>query len=811
MIFASLPFTPRHVARAASLTAALAALAMQAVYAQQAAPVPRPAASVVDDGTPRAKDDVVRLGTITVIGSGDRLGAGQLINEDTVKSRSTVTKASIEKDLATTNLYQSISLLPGVNTFNHDSTGLFGGGLTMRGFNSDQIGLTINGVPVNDSGNFAVFPQEYVDSENVCTNTVAQGSSDQETPHVGASGGSIGLTTCDPLDVRRVRVAQTLGSLQLSRSYVRYDTGRFASDKAKMFVSYTHSQANKWKGEGGAKRDHVDVGFAWDLTPGNRILGSVVYNKAVNNNINTLSLAQLQANGYNFDNSTVFSGKLTPVNGTTQTELVTSPAFYKLSLNPFENAIGSLSGSFQLSENLLLKVQPYFWYGFGTGGVQHRNLFENGFLNAGTGTLVGTKDLNGDGDTRDRIIVASSNITRTQRPGVTTELNWLLGDHSVKLGFWFERAKHTQTGPAVPVDADGNPTTVWLNEGNIQRADGTYYQSRDWTSVSTARSFYVTDNFNFLDDRGVVSAGVRLPTMTRDFTNRPNEGANSQIGYNLTRSYSDTLPQVGVRFKLDREQQVFANIGKNFRAPPNFALAATNSNIQIIGGVPTLVVEAQPETSINTDIGYRYQGNFSLSVSVFNIDFKNRQGNAIDPLTLRNTYTNVGSVRNRGLELEMGTKPYKGFTGYLSFTHQKSEVLNDLQINTATLLQTKGKEFNMTPGQMAAASVQYASGPLYVRMKVKDTGKQFATLMNDEEVPAYTVVDLDAGYKLGNIGIGKDTQLRFNLSNVFNKQYRNPSSGSVINARAYGTEPARTVFYYLGAPRFFSMSLTTDF
>ncbi len=800
-------FVPSLIAQATALT--LATLALQA-HAQQAA-APRASASAsADDGAPRAKDDVIRLGTITVTGSGDRLGAGQIINEDTVKARSTVTRASMEKDRATGNLYQAISLLPGVNTFNHDGTGLFGGGITMRGFNSDQIGMTINGVPVNDSGNYAAFPQQYLDQENVCTNTVAQGSSDQETPHIGASGGSISLSSCDASPTQRIRFGQTLGGRSLSRTYARFDTGRMFDNKLASFISYTHSQANKWKGQGQAKRDHVDVGFNLDLSPGNRVLGSIVYNKAVNNNIQSISLAQLNQFGYNYDFSETFSGRLTPVNGTAQTEAGPNPAFYKLAVNPFENAIASLSGSFKLNENLLLKVQPYFWYGYGTGGVQQQTLNEtNGFLNRTLGTLTGSKDINGDGDTRDRIIVARSNVTQTQRPGITTEVNWLAGEHSIKVGLWVERAKHTQTGPAVPVDAAGNAATIWLDDGRITRADGSLYQNRDWTTLSKASAFYVTDNFNFANDRGLISAGVRFPRIERDFTNRPSEANNSQVGYNLVRSWSDTLPQFGVRYKLDRQSQVFANVGKNFRAPTNLALSPGN-NVSVVGGVASVRVPVLAETSVNTDIGYRYQGAFSFSASAFFIDFKNRQARALDPNTNLFSDTNVGKVANRGIEAELGTRPWKGFTGYASVTSQSSEMKSNLPVSATLALPTAGKEFPLTPRRMFALSVQYANGPFYARLKAKETGRQFATLVNDEEVPAYAVLDLDGGYNLGSL-LGKNTQLRFNVSNLFNKQYRNPSSNGVLNARAIGTQGAATVFYFLGAPRLVSTTLSTDF
>lgn len=796
-----------HLARAVALS--LTSIALSGAFAQTA---------TTDDTAPRAKDDTVRLGTITIVGQGDKLGTGQILNEDTVKGRSTVTKDATEKDRATGNSYQALAILPGVNTFNHDATGLFGGGFTMRGFGADQIGFTINGVPVNDSGSYSVFPQEYTDQENTCTQSIAQGNPDIESPHVGATGGGVSITSCDPTDARRFRVSQTLGQLSLSRSFLRVDSGRFANNKAKMFMSYSHTQADKWKGSGGAKRDHIDAAFSLDLSPDNRILGSVMYNKAVNNNIQTFSLTQLNTLGYYADYSPTFTpGHLTPVNGTAQVE--TGPRspqqFYKLAYNPFENAIISLSGSFKLMENTYLKVQPYLWYGYGTGGVQQRALSETGFLNTTTGRIGAGVDLNGDGDTLDTIIVANSSVTKTNRPGVTTEISHLFGNHQFKLGLWYERAEHRQTGPAVGVDANGNPVDQWLRDGRLLRPDGSEFNSRNWLTISPSYQLYASDTFSFMNDRGLLQVGVRAPQITRKFTNTANEGGstvNFNSNYSFEKKFNDVLPQIGVRFNLDREQQVFANIGKNFRAPPNFAFAPTSGNITLVNGVAVLTGDIKAETSINTDIGYRFQSKaFSFSATAFNTDFKDRQANAFDPITLKSIYTNAGKARTRGVEMEAGTVPINGWSVYGSLTIQKSKVLNDIRSSATAVLPTTGKQFALTPQMLAGLSLQYSNGPLYARLKGKKTGRQYATLMNDEEVPSYMTADFDAGYKFNDFGFVKSPLIRLNVSNIGNSKYRNPSSGTVLNAKPVGTQSAGSVFYYLGAPRFFSVTLSADF
>ncbi len=813
MQFACPAHRPALTLLARAVALALTSAALSGAFAQTT-----PAAAPAEDAAPRAKDDAVRLGTVTVTGSGAKLGAGQILNEDTVKARSTVTKDATEKDRATGNSYQALSLLPGINTFNHDATGLFGGGLNVRGFDVTQLGFTINGVPVNDSGSYSVFPQEYVDLENICTQQISQGNPDVESPHVGATGGSVNIVSCDPEEKRRLRVAQTLGMRSLSRTFVRFDSGRFANNMLKTFISASHSQSDKWKGPGGAKRDHFDAAFSLDLSPDNRILGSIMYNKAVNNNIQTLSLAQLNTLGYYGDYSPTFTpGHLPAVAGVRQVETgpLSPQQFYKLALNPFENVIASVSGSFKLAENTYFKVQPYLWTGYGTGGVQQRALSETAFLNTTTGKTGAGRDLNGDGDTLDTVIVANSSVTKTNRPGVTTEISHLWGNHQMKLGFWYERAEHRQTGPAVAVDANGNPADQWLRDGRILRPDGSQFNSRDWLTVSPAYQTYFSDTFSFMNDRGIVNFGARALSITRKFTNFANEGGttvNFNNTYSIEKSFNDILPQLGARFNIDREQQVFANVGKNFRAPPNFAYAPTNGNVTLVNGVAVLTGEVKAETSINTDVGYRYQGKaLTFSATAFNVDFKDRQANAFDPNTLKTIYTNAGKARTRGVEMELGTVPVNGWSAYGSLTLQKSKVLNDIRSSATSVLPTTGKQFALTPQMLAGLSLQYSEGPYYIRAKAKKTGRQYATLMNDEEVPSYMTADLDAGYKFGDFTFVKNSMLRLNVSNIGNTKYRNPSSGTVLNAKAIGTQPAGSVFYYLGAPRFFSVTLSADF
>jgi iron complex outermembrane receptor protein len=747
-----------------------------------------------------------------VVITGKKLGMGLMVTEDAPKARSTITAEELEKQRPTGNAYEALEMLPAVNSFNYDATGLFGGGLTLRGFNSDQIGATINGVPVNDSGSFSVFPQEYVDQENTCSEFVTQGSTDVDSPQVGATGGNFGINTCDPENVRRVRLMQTIGKLNSYKTFVRYDTGLLADKRSKFFISVSHAQADKWKGEGGAKRDHIDAGLNYDWDRFNYIHGTILYNEALNNNINSLSLTDIAKNGYYYDFSQTFTpGHLTPVKGTIQKETGPTPQYYALATNPFKNAIASATAKFRLNENLDLKILPYFWYGFGTGGVQQRAQSETGFLDVATGKLTAATDLNGDGDTLDTVIVANSSVTRTTRPGITSSLTYQMGNHSILGGFWYERAKHQQTGPAVPVNADGSPVDYYLQTGQIHRPDGSLFQSRDWLTISKAYQAFLQDTVSLMDDRMTLNIGVRTPFVERDFTNYANEGSNSGTTYSIQRKYHDVLPQLGARYRITNDDQLFASLAKNMKAPPNFVFATSNSNVKIVNGQPVLVEDVKPEVSYNLDVGYRHQTSAWIgSLTAYAIDFRDRQATAFNPITAVSTLTNVGNVRNRGFEIEAGNTPINGWALYTSYGYSKSEVRNPIVVSSTATLNTTGNEFPLTPRQKAGLSIEYQDGPFWARLKAKATSKQMATLANDEVVPGYTTFGLDSGYTFANFGLLKRPKLNINVSNLTNKQYRNPSSQSVRNAVALPGISSSTVFYYLGAPRFISATLSVD-
>lgn len=768
------------------------ALAIAAVFAAPAFAQQQPAAST-------------DVGTISITGEGDQLGTGQIIQEDSSKARSTVTRAAIEKQRSTANPFQALNLLPGVNMYSHDASGLFGGGMRVRGFNSDQMGFTVDGAPVNDSGSFSVFPQEYTDIENTCELFLTQGSADIDAPHVGATGGNIGIVTCDPADVRTVKVSQTLGQLSLSKTYVRLDTGKLGFMNGwKTFVSYSHAEVDKFKGPGKADRDHVDAKTMVDLGGGSRFVMTALYNRAINNNYRAITAAQYHANA-NLDYRDFFTPDPKPGPGAQVATSIFPDAYYKLSLNPFRNAIVTAKANLQVTSAMRIDIEPYYWYGYGTGGNQQNIVREGGTFRGG---IV---DVNGDGDRLDSVTVYRGSVTDTNRPGATIKLNYQLANQRITAGAWYERARHRQTQPATFVDAGGNPADLWLESQLVRRADGSAFQGRDTLTISRAGSVFLNDSIGLLGDRLRVDLGIKQPWIARSFQNYANEGSGAGADYSTSKRWDETLPSLGVKYQFTDQHQAFVNVARNFKVPGNFSWFGAIVNG--VNRVDQINAQLKAERSTNLDVGYRYLGSaFTLSSTVFYVDFKDRLSRQFLPDAGLSLDTNVGDATMRGIEAEIGSKPWKGFSGYVSASYTKSKMKDNLAVSATNVQPTSGKEFPDTPNWLAGLTLQYATGPLYAQLSNKYVGKRFSTLVNDEYLGGYVTTDFNAGYRFASHGSLRNPTVRLNVSNIFDRGYLSLSSGSgsLFTTNATGTG-ASAPTYYVGAPRFASVTLSAEF
>ena len=234
-------------------------MAAASVWAQDAAsqsdtttatqtPAQRSASSTSNTTTSNDTRRVQQMSNVQVSASSLTLGAGLMSVQTAAKAVSTITRDAIVKASPGANFTQMIGSIPGVNAATDDVTGLANGHYSIRGFDSSDIGMTLNGAPITDSGSYSVYATEYGDSENMGDITVLQGIPDIDMPDSGASGGHIGWATIDPSHKAGVDFTQSLGNNDYRRTFIRLNTGD--TGPVRSWISYSRNTADKWRGPG---------------------------------------------------------------------------------------------------------------------------------------------------------------------------------------------------------------------------------------------------------------------------------------------------------------------------------------------------------------------------------------------------------------------------------------------------------------------------------------------------------------------------------------------------------------------------------
>ncbi len=679
------------------------------------------AASAQSSGTDAAEGVVID--EVVVTGQrGPRTISGATVAQTVEKTRSTITQEYISRQQPGQSIIQTLNNVPGLNVTNNDPFGNSGSNIRLRGFDGNRVSLTFDGIPLNDTGNYAVFSNQQLDSELVERASVNQGSTDSDSPTASANGGTIAYTTRRPRSERSAQIVSSLGSFEYGRVFGAFDTGEFGPWGTTAFVSASYTNYNKWKGPGELEKKQYNGRLFQDL--GNGDFASVAFNWNENRN-----------NFYNnFNNLTTFNLGLRPENdiacfrpapgtGTVQNEgtqatrityfggLATGSCTndHRTRINPSNT--GNIRGQFRysLTDNLLLTVDPSFQYVMANGGgfttVSERDdrLDQNTTNNAAVTTAAQCTaaaifntgfDLNGDGDSCDTVALYTPSNTNTRRYGVISSLLWDINDdHRIRVSYANDYGRHRQTGEATRYNADGSVPEVfggentWGNEDlRVSGRDGYFFRSRDRFSIALLNQISAEYRGQFFDDSLTLRLGVRAPFFTREL----NQFCFSQNGSSnvrcTTETPSATLANGNVQFASTGTTQfirpyeqeikydaVLPDVGVSYRFLGNHSVYAnyaeglsvprTDNLYQPVrnasGGLDFTTV--QPETTKSIDLGYRFTSSTLIaSAALWWVDYDNRIVSSFDNDPDSPTF-------NLSVDRNLGAVEQNGFDGSIEW------------------------------------------------------------------------------------------------------------------------------------------------
>jgi len=472
------------------------------------------------------------------------------------KSRVSLTSEYLETQGGGQTIFQSINQIPGVNFTNSDPYGTSGGNLRIRGFDGSRVSVTFDGVPLNDSGNYALFTNQMLDPELVERVDVNLGTTDVDSPTASATGGTVAFKTKRPKDSFGGEASVAGGEDNYKRAFLRIDTGEWGSLGTKAFVAASYQKYDKFKGPGDLEKKQFNAVIRQDFQNENFISLGFHYNINRNAFYRTASAATFNLFGFDYDNLATCT-RDAPTPGVADNDNATpvanipggllaadNPAntsscsnFFGVRINPSDTGNIRMQSLWHLGDKLRLTFDPSWQYVLANGGgstalAETPSATSADIRVRGNSTAAGV-DLNGDGDLLDTVRFYSPNTTNTRRWGATTSLIWDINEaNRLRVAYTWDRASHRQTGMFGPLTDSGDPENVfagWSGQ-RVLAADGDIIRGRDRFSIAELKQFAVEYRGQFDDDKLVATLGLRAPHFTRELNQycyTPNGGTGN--------------------------------------------------------------------------------------------------------------------------------------------------------------------------------------------------------------------------------------------------------------------------------------------
>ncbi len=799
-----------------------------------------------------------------VVVKGAKKGLGPINKESGTKTKTAIDQAYIGAQTAGQTIAETLNLAPGYNFTNNDPYGSSGGNVRLRGLDGARVSLTMDGVQLNDAGNYAIYTNQQLDPELIQSATVITGATDVDSMTASASGGTISYTTRKTSDTFGVEATVSTGSFNYNRQFVMVNTGAIGPFGTQAWFAASNQNYDTFTIEkpdnGKLKKQQYNFNIYQPLANGSYFGVRGNYNENRNRFIFSQNLASFAANGKYYNSAGVNS------------------------VNPSNT--GNIRGysKWVINDHFFFTVDPTYQYvmanGGGSAGISEGADYAQMSVSGRTFRYyeLGGVDINGDGHiggpyvnadgsigspsvpNPTSISIYNPNTTVTNRYSITSTGVYAFDRGDVlRFGASFDRGRTRQSGESTLV-VDGNGGYNYAGQYidpfggredeslRIIGNDGSTHERRYRFSLANVDTFFLEYRGHFLEDKLFVSLGVKQQKMERDLNQycySPDDGSGSYAPfcttgtptvdngdgtvsfgytylttknpvaggpdivhtnfikpYHTTVDFSKTLPSLGVTYKITDSNQVYANYSEALSAP------RTDNYYGVIVDENGVVKPANPlpETNKTVELGYRFTSpTFTATADVWAQKYENRIVSSYDPASDSYFDRNVGSVDLKGFEASAAYAPSSKLALFGGLTYTDTEILDNYASGATATVNTKGKALPEVPEWMGTFGVTYKPFTDFTfNLNGKYVGKRFATDLNDLETPSYTVWNGSVRWDLPGLAFLKQgTYAQFNVINLTDEYY----FGSISSTVAASNKPS----FNVGAPRTFMLSLHTNF
>ncbi|KQM98258.1 TonB-dependent receptor [Sphingomonas sp. Leaf25] len=776
---------------------------------------------------PVAAPDVPTTEPVAADGEGDEivvLGFGQ------TRQVQTITAADLERLTPGTSPLKAAAKLPGVNFQSADAFGAYEWStrISLRGFNQNQLGFTLDGVPLGDMsyGNVnGLHVSRAVISENLASTTVAQGAGALGTASTSNLGGTLAFVSRTPSDDADLVASGTYGSNDTIRAFARIDSGDLGGG-LKGYLSYGYLTTDKWKGFGTQRQHQANAKLVKEIDTRGSITAFVNFSDRRENDYQDLSydiiarrglradnisndypLAvqigkvyqnQVARNGYAAANNGSMTGFVAPWTGAG----FTFPAGFGTVDDAYYDAaglrrdwLGGFTVDAKLTEALSLTSTSYY----------HHNKGQGSWITPYSPTPAGA--LGPDG-----VALAAS---ATSTAGLASPLGFRTTEYGIDRAGNLTRIALT-TGPN-RFEVGG-----WVESNSFQQARRFYGMNDGATAIRNARDFQGNAYRTQWDgkyDTATLQYHVADTLDLGDLTlsggwkgMRVQNRANLRVGTLVAGRIEARdwfLPQAAALYRLGAGAEVFASYTENMRAFVSSATTGPFATTQ--NGFDAIRSTLKPERSTTIEGGVRLRsGGLQLSAVGYHVDFADRLlgfANGAGIIGNPPTLNNAGSVRSYGAELAASYRVMRPLTLFASYSYNKATYQDDVRNAAGVVLQPiAGKTVVDTPEHMAKGEIAYDDDRFFARVGGDYMSKRYFTYLNDRSVGARVLVDASIGYRLtGAGGVLEGLAIEGSVTNLTDKAYV-----ATVGSNGY-TASGDNQTLLAGAPRQWFVTLRRGF
>ena len=578
----------------------------------------------------------------------------------------------ISNHVAPTADYATIAAIaPGVTNVSTAGPGLGESKqMTLRGFNDNQYNVTYDGIPFGDTNDFSHHTSSYFPAKMIGQVLVDRGPGSASTIGEATFGGTVALSSKDPLDTFSFIPTQSFGSYGTSLTHLEVNTGRMDDlGGGKLIASAQYISTDTAKTDGDTSRKTGYIKYVQPIGTGTEItfLSNYNYIRFNNPDLSSLTLKQIAQLGRNF--------------GLNNDPTSTNCACYNFQTKQTDLEYLGVHSALSESWSLDNKVYTYAY-----DNTSHESPY--------VGTKASPTNMGG-----------YIKINNYRAWGDTFALVHADDYGQFRTGGWYEYTNNQRSSVAVDYGRDqaidvkaGQPLQGSFNAKGVY--SGPYkYTMKDQLHTGQLYAEYEWHPIDALS----ITPGIKYLDISRDIEAPINQTSKTPLRYSQT--WDKTLGYLTANYLLRDDWSIYATAAQGFLTPNLDEFYVPDPSLN----------KAHPEQTMNYQFGSVYKTDrFNADADIYFINFKNYAFSTTVPGTTDAVYYVAKGAYIKGIEAEM--------TYYVG---AGTSVFANGSLQDATF---KGSRLDIpnVPDRTAAIGVLYENDGFFASLFDKYSGSQKA-------------------------------------------------------------------------------------